>query len=162
MSHSPWWHGAHGEWFVVIQIILMLLIFLGPQNTAGWPIWTFPSPFFWSMGGGILFLAGCSLLLTGLFRLGTNLTPVPYPKENATLIENGPYKLVRHPMYCGGIIMALGWAFFVQGWLTLGYTILLGILFDIKSRREEKWLSEKFGGYALYQQRVRKLIPFVY
>jgi protein-S-isoprenylcysteine O-methyltransferase Ste14 len=31
-----------------------------------------------------------------------------YPKEQSTLVETGPYQLVRHPMYSGAIFIALG------------------------------------------------------
>jgi protein-S-isoprenylcysteine O-methyltransferase Ste14 len=58
--------------------------------------------------------------------------------------------------------MALGWALWVTSWLTLGYAMVLFVFFDIKSRREEQWLKAKFSGYAAYQKRARKLIPFVY
>ena len=88
------------------------------------------------------------LIFTGVFSLGANLTAVPYPKEQASLVETGPYRFVRHPMYCGGIFMAFGWAFWVHGWLTLGYALVLLVFFDLKSRLEEKWLEDKFSGYV--------------
>ena len=50
----------------------------------------------------------------------------------------------------------------VHGWLTLGYVVVLFILLDLKSRREEEWLLLRFPGYAAYRSKVRKLIPFVY
>jgi protein-S-isoprenylcysteine O-methyltransferase Ste14 len=112
--------------------------------------------------GSILLPAGILLLIVAIFRLGPNLTPVPYPKDEGTLIETGPYQLVRHPMYCGGIFMSLGWALLVHGWLTLGFAFIMLVFFDIKSRREEQWLKAKFSGYGEYQKRVRKLIPFIY
>jgi protein-S-isoprenylcysteine O-methyltransferase Ste14 len=90
------------------------------------------------------------------------LTPLPYPKEGATLIQTGPYAVVRHPMYGGGLVLAFGWALLVHSWLTVGYVIVLFVFLDLKSRREESWLKEKFPAYGDYQQRVRKLIPFVY
>jgi protein-S-isoprenylcysteine O-methyltransferase Ste14 len=40
--------------------------------------------------------------------------------------------------------------------------IILFAFFDIKAWRKEQWLKEKFSGYAAYQARVRKLIPFIY
>jgi Phospholipid methyltransferase len=43
--------------------------------------------------------------------LGSNLTAVPNPKEQGTRVETGPNRLVRHPMYCGGILIAFGRAF---------------------------------------------------
>ena len=94
--------------------------------------------------------------------MGSNLTAVPYPKEQGTLVETGPYRLVRYPMYFGGILIAFGWAFLVHGWLTIGFAIIMLVFFDFKSRREEKWLKAKFPGYGEYQKRVRKLIPFIY
>jgi protein-S-isoprenylcysteine O-methyltransferase Ste14 len=36
------------------------------------------------------------------------------------------------------------------------------VLLEVKSRREERWLREKFPEYAAYQRRVRRLIPFLY
>ena len=58
--------------------------------------------------------------------------------------------------------MAIGWAIFVQGWLTLAYSAMLVLFFDVKSRREEAWLTQRFPDYLDYQRRVRKLIPFIY
>lgn len=50
----------------------------------------------------------------------------------------------------------------MHGRLTLGYAAALFIFFDIKSRREEMWLKEKYADYAAYQMRVHRLIPFIY
>ena len=161
-SQSLWWRGTHGEWYVVVQFALIALIFFGPRAFLKWPIWAAPYTWLGSIGGSILLLAGSLLFLVALFRLGSNLAAVPYPKEKGALVEAGPYRLVRHPMYCGIILIAFGWAFLVHGWITLGYAMVLFVFFDIKSRREEQWLKAKFSDYAAYQKRVRKLIPFVY
>jgi protein-S-isoprenylcysteine O-methyltransferase Ste14 len=162
MTKTPWWKGTHGEWYVIAQIALILLVFFGPRNIPALSSWTTPFTWLGSIGGGIILLAGVLLLAVAIFRLGSNLTPVPYPKDQGTLIETGPYRLVRHPMYCGGMLIAFGWSLLVHGWLTLGYAILMLVFFDVKSRREEKWLKAKYPGYEAYQKRVRKLIPFVY
>jgi len=160
-DRSPWWKGGRGEWYVVIQIALFMLVGFGPRQVAR-PAW--PQ----AMGraatglGVALMVAGAALLGAALLELGRNLTPLPYPKDDGTLVQTGAYRLVRHPIYSGGVALAFGWAFFVQGWLTVVYAVLLFVLFDLKSRREERWLAEKFAGYADYQKRVRRLIPFVY
>jgi protein-S-isoprenylcysteine O-methyltransferase Ste14 len=161
-DRGPWWKGARGEWLVVVQLVLMGLVFFGPRTVAGQPSWSFPFPQACRFAGGVLMAGGGAMFLAGLVRLGRGLTPLPYPKDGAGLVQTGPYSLVRHPMYGGGLILALGWALWVQSWLTLGYVAVMFVFLDAKSRREEIWLAEKFPAYATYQRRVRKLIPFVY
>jgi len=159
---TPGWKGARGEWLVVIQVVLIGLVFLGPRKVDGWPAWPFPFPRACSVLGCEFMVGGGFLLVAGLVRLGRGLTPLPYPKDEAELVQTGPFALVRHPMYGGGLILAFGWALYIHGWLSLGYVAALFVFLDVKSRHEEKWLMEKFPEYVSYQQRVCKLIPFVY
>ena len=158
----PWWRGARGEWYVVAQIALILVVFLGPRTVPGLPVWPAPLAGMSVVAGAVIALAGFGLLLAGLLRLGPNLTPLPYPTSRATLIRTGPYRLVRHPMYAGGIALAFGWALFVRGWLTLAYATVLFLFLEVKATREERWLVDRFPDYPDYQRRVRKLIPFVH
>jgi len=53
--------------------------------------------------GAILMAAGGCLFIAGLVALGANLTPLPCPKTHATLVQSGPYRLVRHPICSAGI-----------------------------------------------------------
>ncbi len=162
MPQAHWWKGTRGEWYVVTQIALTVLLFFGPRSYPGWSVWTAPFTWLGSIGGGVILTTGVLLFMAGIFRLGSNLTAVPYPKEQGTLVETGPYQLVRHPIYCAVLLIAFGWAFIAHGWLTLGYATIMLVFFDIKSRREERWLKDKFSAYDAYQKRVRKLIPFIY
>jgi protein-S-isoprenylcysteine O-methyltransferase Ste14 len=107
-------------------------------------------------------IAGGCLLFASVFKLGTSLTALPYPKANAAFVQTGPYGLVRHPIYSAVIVLAFGWALAVQGWLTVAYATILMVFLDIKAAREEKWLAGTYAGYSGYQRRVRKLIPFIY
>ena len=159
---KPWWKGARGEWLVVAQFVLIGLVFLGPRTVAGEPEWTIPFPRACMFVGVVLIALGAALMLAGARGLGRGLTAIPYPKQDASLVQTGPFALVRHPIYCGLFAASLGWALCVQGWLTLGYVLALFVLLDVKSRREETWLAAKFPEYAAYQRRVRKLIPFLY
>ena len=162
MSQAPWWHGQRGEWYVVTQFVLFALVAFGPRSWPGAAPW----PPAVAMGarvlGGLLIAAGLTLAVGGVVRLGANLTVLPYPKDCAELVVTGPYRIVRNPIYGGLVLAAFGWGLWVSGALTLFYALMLFVFFDIKSRREERWLSEKFPEYVAYQQRVRKLIPWVY
>jgi len=162
VSHKPWWKGTRGEWYLVVQAGLLLLLAFGPRAWRGVPAWDAPLTWIGSLAGLLLFLTGILFTASGAVSLGMNLTPLPHPKENATLIVTGAYRLVRHPIYSGVTFMAIGWGLWLHSWLTIGYALLLFAFFDIKSRREERWLEEKFPEYSAYRKRVRKLIPFVY
>ena len=162
VNYKPWWKGARGEWFVVVQTVLMGLVFLGPRTVAGYPAWPFPFTRVCAIVGGVLIILGGIMFIAGLIRIGRSLTALPYPKDGSEFVQTGAYALVRHPMYSGGLILCLGWALYVHGWLTIGYVVVLFVFLDVKSRREEKWLAAKFPGYAIYRQRVCKFIPFIY
>ena len=159
---KAWWKGSRGEWYVVAQLVLFVLVAFGPRTIARLPAL---SGFYAkaAMGFGIVLMAiGGGLIVTGIANLGRNLTPLPFPKEGGELVQTGAYSLVRHPVYSGVIALAVGWACTVRGPLTLAYAVLLFLLFDAKSRREERWLETKFPSYSEYRKRVRRLIPFVY
>jgi protein-S-isoprenylcysteine O-methyltransferase Ste14 len=158
----PWWRGSRGEWFVVIQAGLFLLVLFGPRDWSGLPSWTAPYSRLGSISGGAFMAAGFVLALGGTFSLGKNLTPLPHPKSDTTLVVTGAYRLVRHPIYSGIIFILLGWGLWLNSIIVIGYALIFFLFFDIKSRREEVWLVERFPEYAGYRKRVRKLIPFVY
>lgn len=158
----PWWNGRRGEWYVAGQGVLLLLVAIGPRTLSGLPEWTSLYKQVTFIIGALLLPAGGILATSGMMALGKNLTPLPFPKDDGVLIESGPYRIVRHPIYSGLIFASFGWGLLIHGWLTIGFGVLLLVLLDIKSRREEQWLLDKFSGYAAYQKKVRKLIPFIY
>lgn len=159
---GQWLKGSRGEWYLVVQAFLFLLLAFGPSRLPWLTTWGPPFALISSVAGIFLILAGTVLAATGAINLGKNLTPLPDPKENATLIVSGAYRFVRHPIYSGITFMAFGWGLWRNSWLTSGYALLIFIFFDIKSRREERLLEGKFPEYSAYRKRVHKLIPFVY
>jgi protein-S-isoprenylcysteine O-methyltransferase Ste14 len=75
------------------------------------------------------------------------------------LIEDGVFGLVRHPMYGGGVIAAVGWGLAMASPAALAGAVVLAVLADLTSRRAEAWLGEQFAGYAAYGKRTRGLAP---
>jgi protein-S-isoprenylcysteine O-methyltransferase Ste14 len=143
-TQVPWWRGTRGEWYVAGQLVLIAVVFFGPRTLPGLPAWPAPLARMSVIVGAAFMLCGSGLLVAGFLRLGSNLTPLPYPRPHAILVQTGPYRLVRHPMYAGGIVLAYGWALVVRGWLTLVYATVLFAFPDIKSARDERWLADKF------------------
>jgi methanethiol S-methyltransferase len=156
------WLGKRGEGYVVIQLILVGLVLLGPRTCPGLPDWPMAALRMALPAGIALIVLGVGLIVAGIVALGRNLAAVPRPKQGATLVERGPYRVVRHPMYTGAILIAFGWAFAVHGSLSLVYACMVVAFLVLKTAREERWLRAELIGYAEYERRVRRLIPFVY
>ncbi len=149
-----------GIWYVVVQGILIGLILFGPHGSpliSSEPLITILQ----SCGIAIGLLA-CLIMVIAAINLGANLTPLPHPKDDSVFIQTGLYQYVRHPIYFGVLLAALAWLLIFPGLYVLAYSICLFLFFDIKARREEVWLVERFSGYKNYQARVKKLIPGIY
>jgi protein-S-isoprenylcysteine O-methyltransferase Ste14 len=160
---TNWWRGTRGEYWVIAQVVLLLVFALIPPNkpnfidlfSSGWlyTSWTLTAIF------GILAIV---FLGRSLFDLGQNLTPLPHPRDEGQLVKTGIYKLVRHPMYSGVIYLTLAYTSWQMSWLHLVGSIVLFVFFDAKSRKEEVWLTARFPDYAKYSICVKKLIPWIY
>lgn len=149
-----------GAWYVVIQAILIGLILFGPRGSS--LVSSEPLTTILKSCGIAIGLLACLIMVIAVMNLGKNLTPLPCPKDNAQLVQSGLYRYVRHPIYFGVLLAALVWFLNFPGVYVLAYSIGLFFLFDIKARREELWLVERFPSYRDYQGRVKKLIPGCY
>jgi protein-S-isoprenylcysteine O-methyltransferase Ste14 len=161
MRSPPWYRGTRGEWYVVAQFILLGLVLVAPWLVAE-PVW--PARWSWLAGaaGLALMVLGVVMVGVGAAGLGRSLSPLPEPTADAALVETGLYGRVRHPIYSGLIAGCLGWALFHHSPLTLALAALVFVFFDLKARREERALVQRFPQYSRYRQRVRKFIPFIY
>jgi protein-S-isoprenylcysteine O-methyltransferase Ste14 len=79
------------------------------------------------------------------------------------MISEGPYRLVRHPMYTAALSIALGLTCLIQSWaFFVVFCIYLGLI-SLLVPFEEDGLRTAYGDQCLvYQQRTKRLIPFVY
>lgn len=68
---------------------------------------------------------------------GAGLSPFPRPIAGAPLVESGAYRLIRHPIYSGLVVGAIGWRLVTSSILATGAAGLLFLLLAAKSRREE-------------------------
>jgi protein-S-isoprenylcysteine O-methyltransferase Ste14 len=154
--------GPRGEGWVAIQAVLFAAIGLAGIAAPG--AWTGPAAGAAIVAGLLLVAAGGALATAALFGLrdGDALTAVPHPLDEARLVESGPYRLVRHPIYGGLVLAAFGWGLVRASLPALAGATILFAFFDLKRRREEAWLRERFPDYAAYATRTRRLIPWLY
>ena len=79
------------------------------------------------------------------------------------LATGGPFRFIRHPLYAGLDLLALGTALWIPSlieWIALALMLLAG---DLRARAEESLLERAFGqSYRDYRQRTRRFIPGIY
>jgi protein-S-isoprenylcysteine O-methyltransferase Ste14 len=151
--------GPRGEGWFLVQVLLFAAIALA--GSVG-PAWGGAARAVGLAGGAVLVVSGGLLAVRGVLDLRGNLTPFPKPLPRARLVESGAYRLARHPIYGGLILGAAGWGLAAASPVALVLAGALTAFFDLKSRREEGWLAEQFGGYAAYRRRTRRLLPWLY
>jgi protein-S-isoprenylcysteine O-methyltransferase Ste14 len=85
-------------------------------------------------------------------------------KEDHSLVDTGPYGLVRHPIYSGVIFAALMTALMRASPAALFGFTLIAVGFSMTARIEERFLSEKLGVslYHDYRRRVGMLVPWLH
>lgn len=125
--------------------------------------------FAWSHISSYTVLTGDVLVVLGwlaiffVFRENTFTSATIELAPDQRVISTGPYALVRHPMYGGGLVMLLGipialgsaWGLLI---VVAMIPALIWRLFD-----EEKFLARNLPGYVEYQNKTHyRLIPLVW
>jgi len=123
---------------------------------------------YWHQSATMFFGLGFIILGIGLgvWSISTfniwQLTVMPEPKDGGELIQVGPYKYIRHPMYSAVLMFSLGLlSSHIHFISVLVYFILVATLL-IKIEHEEHLLKQSFPGYTFYATRSKKLIPGLY
>eukprot|EP01083_Nonionella_stella_P092924 260261_1 len=95
----------------------------------------------------------------------TFLSPVVriQKERKQTVISDGMYGVIRHPMYCGAILMLFSTPLFLGSLYGLVFAVILFFVFDYRTTIEEKMLQKGLDGYTEYQKKVKyKFIPYIY
>jgi protein-S-isoprenylcysteine O-methyltransferase Ste14 len=150
--------GRGGGW-VVAQFSVIALCLVAVVIPPDWP----------SRARGVLTAVGAVLALAGIGVavwasrvLGPALTPFPRPVAGTALVSSGPYAVVRHPVYAGGLLFFVGWSLYA-GPAALVLTGVLATVWARKTAVEERQLLRVHPGYGAYAARVRRrMVPGVY
>lgn len=110
--------------------------------------------------GAAICVLGFAFTFWARFTIGRNWSGTVTFKQDHELIQSGPYRLVRHPIYTGVLTMMLGSVLFVGTRAALLAFVMLCVGFKVKSRQEEEMMMKHFpDAYARYKARVRALLP---
>ena len=131
-----------GDRWVAAQFVLFLAIaatwFFGPGVTRL---------------GFVVAALGVALVVWAGRTMGRSLSPFPRPPRDAELVDRGPFRILRHPIYIGGTLFFAGLSlvFSLYGLLL---TAVLAVFWFAKARLEERHLAARFPEYADYRRRT--------
>ncbi len=122
---------------------------------AGWPVALV------ELAGLLLYLAGFILMGWALLTLGRYYQlggSPPRPQDN--IVMQGPYRVVRHPMYAAALGISLGLSLLIQSLAFFAVFVIYVALLTGLIPMEERELEKAYGAdYLDYQRRTRMLVP---
>ena len=147
---------SKGEWYLFSQLLLIHLHLIPPypkiQNIP------FSINIFFIIIGLVISIQGLIIVIRAFIDLGNNLTPLPYPMNESSLIKNNSYKNNRHPLYKGILFISLGICIFSMSLIHLFLLFSLAYILRLKALKEEERLRIKFPEYEKYIEEVPAII----
>ncbi len=142
--------------WVAAQFALFAVIAVVAVSTGSSP------PVFSVVGGVVCVIAGLVLAMDAIRRMGPSVSPFPTPSRDAALITAGSYRLVRHPIYGGVVLVAIGVSALAWSPAALVASLVLVPFFLAKSSYEERLLGARFDEYEGYVAATpRRLLPWI-
>jgi protein-S-isoprenylcysteine O-methyltransferase Ste14 len=120
------------------------------------------APFALRIVGCLIYTIGLLISIFGRLELGENWSAIEATKvlRDHKVVAKGLYRLIRHPIYVGDLLLLLGLELTLNSWLTLGVILLVPIVV-LQVVREEQQLFRSLPGYAAYTAHTKRFIPFV-
>jgi protein-S-isoprenylcysteine O-methyltransferase Ste14 len=144
-----------GNLLVLGQFILIGLLIFVPSSGLNTGAFTF----FLSTLSILLLLAGFVILGFSALSLGKSLTPHPIPGKDAVLVTDGLYRFVKHPIYSGLLLVAIGLTIAGGFFPHVLFLIALTLLLNYKASFEEALLTKTYAGYADYSKKTGRFVP---
>jgi protein-S-isoprenylcysteine O-methyltransferase Ste14 len=140
-----------------LAFILLPLYFLTPWiDFASLPL---SSGVRWA--GGIITFIGLILFCWAHGALGQNWTAVLALSNEHEMVQNGPYRHIRHPMYSAFFVIGIGFGMLSANWLIGAiYLVPLFVMYEARVSAEEQMMIERFGDtYREYTKNTGRLWP---
>jgi len=138
------------------------LLFLVPAHNYYGPLrlWFVTAPEAWSCV--VLIALGFAFSWWARIYLGPLWSGQITKKADHRVVDSGPYRIVRHPIYTGILLAVYATAAAKGTILGLGAAVLISLGLWMKARLEESWLRQELGpeAYDAYRRRVPMLLPF--
>jgi len=147
------------RWFAAPPLMLCLLLWMVYPAPLRFADFALPAGLRWA--GAVLFAGGALLVFWTNRNLGPNFSSTLILRDGHELIERGPYRWVRHPMYTSFVILSIGMLLLSANWVIGGGPLLfLPLLMLVRTPREERMLLARFGDdYRAYMARTGRYLP---
>ncbi|MFN8559306.1 MAG: isoprenylcysteine carboxylmethyltransferase family protein [Dehalococcoidia bacterium] len=145
--------------FAVMFVMFVAWLALMALDAVRWR-WSYLP--LWLQAAGAVVLLGSFALFFATFHANTFLSPVVriQAERGQTVISDGPYRHVRHPMYTAFLLFAVGTTLLLGSLWGLAGAAALTALVATRALLEERTLRRELPGYAEYMERVRyRLVP---
>jgi protein-S-isoprenylcysteine O-methyltransferase Ste14 len=113
--------------------------------------------------GAALFSAGLLTAVSARLELGRNWSDIEVAQltKDHGLVATGVYRYIRHPIYAGDLLLLAGLELALNSWLVAGVAVL-ALVVARKVVSEEAGLARGLPEYAVYCERTKRFVPFVY
>ena len=139
-------------------IYLAIMVFPAFDHRFGWS----PVPAAASIAGEAAVALGLYIVFA-TFRANSFTAATVEVAEGQALADTGPYAIVRHPMYLGGLVMLLGTPPALDSALGMLLGVPMALALAWRLTDEERLLRQDLPGYEDYRRRVRwRLVPGVW
>jgi len=149
---------------IVVPILLLVFVSMGfmAADNMRWQWSAMPPSLQWA---GCVLLFAAFLFIAWVMHTNTFAAPVVKIQRDRgqAVITNGPYAIVRHPMYFGALFYIAGTSLVLGSWWGLMTAPMLALLFGFRILIEENTLRAGLDGYGDYARRVRwRLLPLIW
>ncbi len=146
-------------WLVIFVSIFIanVALFLVPQRFPG-------NALVYTTVAAVLIITGIGIRWWAIVTLGRFFSVDIALQEHHQIVQNGPYRWIRHPAYTGLLIIFLGVGIAFNSWLSLVLIVApITVFFLYRIRIEEEALSEELGqAYLEYCKTTKRLLPGIF
>lgn len=146
--------------YTLILFAAVWIGFFGRRFSGWWDSDIFPAAAWAGWLGVAVTALGFAITFWARFILGSNWSGTVTIKVDHELIRTGPYQFVRHPIYSGIMVAAIGTVIAQDHWRGVVALVLLWLGFTVKRLKEEQFMRQTFGAqYIDYARTTGAIFP---
>jgi protein-S-isoprenylcysteine O-methyltransferase Ste14 len=146
---------------MIFQLLFMAILIIGGLDSrSGWSMLPL-----WAQALGVILMIAAQLLLGWAMGQNPHFESTVRIQEDQKhrVIDSGPYRLVRHPGYVGGIVLVIGMALTLGSAWTMVPAALAAVGLTVRTAAEDSFLQANLKGYREFIRRTRyRLLPGVW